>query len=247
MTSVIQRMVARATGETSASLRPRRPARFESFAETAETGFSEAHIERVAHAAPASAGRSEPSMREPAARALLPDDAEPPPEGVPATAAAMRIRATALAPSRPSREGAPLLHASAPPAPNPLLPETMRSPAASAVRSQQEAPATGAVLQDFGHADHTERRVAPRAAPESLLALESAARLAEALTAAAGGQRAARDPAARADTDQAAEPEITIHIGRLDIRADSPKRAELRRVAKPRSLPPLSDYLRGGR
>lgn len=61
-----------------------------------------------------------------------------------------------------------------------------------------------------------------------------------------GDQPRPAGPAVPAGTEHAPEPEITIHIGRLDIRSDAPAPAPPRLPAA-RSLPSLSDYLRGGR
>lgn len=51
-------------------------------------------------------------------------------------------------------------------------------------------------------------------------------------------------PPPRSDASPDTTPEITIHIGRLDIRADTPRPAAAPAASAP-ALPSLSDYLRG--
>jgi hypothetical protein len=84
--------------------------------------------------------------------------------------------------------------------------------------------------------------------PARLLPAEPAKRVhdrvVERMTGTRTGAQAAAAPQPSA---HAAEPEISIHIGRLDIRADAPKPAPRRAPPPARSLPSLSDYLRGGR
>jgi hypothetical protein len=133
-------------------------------------------------------------------------------------------------------------------APAPLL------PIAPALRSEAAAvaPAIPPQFEATPPSENAppERRPAPHPAPKPLLPPAPLDRLSETLTVAMAAPPAvaAQTRVAEPKQDEVAAAEITIHIGQLDIRAEAPKPASSRRRStQRRSLPALSDYLRGGR
>lgn len=262
MSSTLQRLVGRATGHASTSLRPRRPARFET---GLGSGLQEVHVEHVSPASRRDRALREPSIDRPLSAergdvTALPTD-EPPrllaeQPGV--------VREAAAAPRHAVDPAPPLAPVSGAPLPAPLVPSPpartpgemhVAGPAARGTAADRsgsptlDAPERDALGRDDDRRATSSRRDSEaRRAPEPLLPPDRSASLGETLAAALTQPGAAPASAAPADADEAGPPEITIHIGRLDIRTDAPRPAPTRtRAAPARSLPSLSDYLRGRR
>jgi hypothetical protein len=242
MSDVLVRLLGRATGEAQAGLRPRVPTLFERG--FAETGFLESAAVVLADRPP-----PEPAVEATAAPARQRDRApdatesplpEVPPREPPADAALLRpARAAPRVPESASgRQAAPEAAPDARP-PVPLIAEVPTRPA-------PVLPVPPPAATD-GAAEPGSDTHAP-GPPAQLLPAEPAKRVHERVVERMTGTRAGAQPAAAVQPSApAAEPEISIHIGRLDIRADAPEPAPRRGPPPTRSLLSLSDYLRGGR
>jgi hypothetical protein len=259
MNEALQRLVGQASGDLSAGLRPRLPSRFESGIR--ETGFQETQAEQSPRPTPTPAPSTESDEGSPRPAPASSTESE--------TASLSHTRritppAPAPLPTRDS-EGRldgphPITHkrtttgdaspgiSTASPVPTPLLPEalSLRTPLAPLQEPSGHRPQIAGHRVDLEH-PRQEHRDPPHSAPEPLLPPDPAASLT--------GNLAVADTVPPLDAidgpsapDEAAPPEISIHIGRLDIRSEAPKPAPQKRSATPaRSLPSLSDYLRGRR
>ncbi|WP_157935884.1 hypothetical protein [Paracoccus zhejiangensis] len=222
MSGILQRLVGRATGAETPGLRPRLPGRFEGGA--GELGFREVADEVVAPQIP-DAKQAEEVPAEGQGRPSAP--AEP-----------------AASPIRP----APLL----PPAHAPSQP---RVAAAEPATAEPPAIAGHAPAAPLEAAEPRVSTVTPslapdpiRSAPPPLLPVQPHERLEQAITTRLVEHTPAHPHSVPLQlTEAAPEPEITIHIGRLDIRSDTPAPRPASRAPQQPSLPSLADYLRGGR
>jgi hypothetical protein len=244
VSTVLHRLIGRANGAASGGLRPRLPSPFEAGFQSG--GFTEIHAETPAAPTPGDHPQIKPS---------------PPPQHLASDRDETRVPPAALQPSVPDnpsrqppsaalREKAPsgtmpTLRAEPPPAPAPLLPTEIRRGETALEVSPDLSELIGAAdtvgpqSSDPGNRPHT--------VPEPLLPPDTSARLLQFLDAGPAPQPPDVRPDTQDTTTAHAQPAITIHIGRLDIRSEAPKTtAPPRRAAAPRSLPGLSDYLRGG-
>jgi hypothetical protein len=240
MSAALQRLVARATGALTAGMRPRLASRFETGIR--EAGPQEIHAEVAAETAPTPRPSRAESPEAPALRIAAAAAKPPPAQLSPAAVTSLELapeRHVAAIPAMPERRATVSpepLHGAAPKA---LLetraaPELPRAPmVANAVTIEEVAAPVRAAIP-------------PPTAPEPLLPLEPAPRIREAPFVAPPDRPAGR--AAPQRRAEAQEPEISIQIGRIDIRAEAARPAgSSQRSAQPRPLPALSDYLRGGR
>ena len=249
MTGVLQRLIGRATGELSAGLRPRLPSRFESG--TRETGMQEIHAEDTAPRAAAppdqpdsNAEHVSSSSKSLAAKRPVAEQAPAPlqaprtcrPESQPIADTPVTAEDTSRLVSTPSSSPAPLLPTASP--------TSTGSPVtALAPDTRSNHPTLGDAPQQ-----QPERHDPLQAAPPPLLPLDPTPPFADAVSEAARGQPIPPANPQKAVLEKASAPEITIHIGQLDIRTEQPKPtgAPARRAGRPRQMPALSDYLRGG-
>lgn len=248
MSSVLRRLIRRASGESSTGLRPRRPARFESGFDSA---LHEVHIEHAARPTPIA----------------FADDLGAAGQGIlasfrggdePHSMLRAEARGSRAGSGASHRDAAEALHgdrsAEAPLESGPLEIQPGLLPPASSGQPSLETSTTAVSTEK-------RRRVAPesrpaervppavpdvRTAPEPLLPAAASGMAEPAEHALAAPPSAAR-AAGQTSSDDSAPSEITIHIGRLDIRAEPPRPAPRSRAAKAATLPPLSEYLRGGR
>lgn len=240
MSAALQRLAGRATGALTGGLRPRLPSRFETVIR--EPGLQEIHAEVASRAAPTPSPLAAGPVDEhiPSTATAI---AEPPlqPRSPAAAPKAADPRSAHLAPeipARPERRATVAAEPARSAAPEPLLQEMAAleappAPMVADILAVREMPATARA------------RVAPPAAPEPLLAPAPVSRMPDALpvvppTRPSG--RAAWEPAA-----QPLAPEITIQIGRLDIREAARQASTPPRTVQSRPLPALADYLRRGR
>jgi len=231
MSDVLQRLVGRALGEPAGSLRPRRPSRFESA--PGEPGFRQIHAEEPAAVVPPSRHAGEASPVEAPTRAARRDPAATPvPEFT--EEQGLSDRPAPQPATRPDRPAA--VHAASPPPSSSRLPSDPPrevAPLPEPAAPRRPAPASAPAAPG-----------PPIPAPGPLLP-EAVPVLSEAGPDMAPEASGAGDPAMPAGEDPG-PPDITIHIGHLDVRAEParpprPARQEPRR----KSLPSLSDYLRG--
>lgn len=222
MSGVLQRLVERAAGTEMPGLRPRLPGLFESG--TGDAGL----VEVAGEAAAPQAEGSRSAMPLPVPPQVLPtippEHAAPPPRPAPLLPAAeTATRSTIAAPS-----------------PEPLPFAAEPAPASSA-----RHPVEARVAEpDSPLAPLVERT---RPAPPPLLPAEPPERLVRIIrTRLTESLPPAPRPAGTAIAAPA-EPEITIQIGRLDIRSETPAPRAAPRPSPQPSLPSLADYLRGGR
>ncbi|WP_299844398.1 hypothetical protein [uncultured Paracoccus sp.] len=224
MSGVLQRLVARATGAETPGLRPRLPGMFEGGA--GALGFREIADEVVA-----------PQV--PEAR-----------------------QAESVPPHTQFRPAAPAEHANPPARPAPLLPPT-QAPSQPPTVAAQSAVIEPTAIADrppavsFKPAAPRVSTVTPtlapdpmRPAPLPLLQVQPPERLEHSITTRLVETMPARPhsaPHQPADAAPEPEPEITIHIGRLDIRSEPPAPRSAPRPSPQASLPSLADYLRGVR
>lgn len=257
MNEVLQRLVGRATGDSFAGLRPRLPSRFESGIR--ETGFQERYAEQSAHPTPAPSTESEEedprptsaSSTESKTASLEQHRRTTPTAPAPLQTTVSKARpggSHPITPKRPETGDAAPAILTAPTVPTPLLPEapSVRPPLAPLQEPSGYRPQIPSHRDDLEHTQ-PEHREPPHLAPEPLLPTTPATSLT--------GNLAVADTVSPLDAingpfapDEETSPEISIHIGRLDIRSEAPKPAPQKRPATPaRSLPSLSDYLRGRR
>lgn len=248
MAGAFQRLIGRATGAEMAGLRPRLPALFESSGDQA--GFDERQQEA---SVPAS---SRPELRRsvpPPAPAAAPRSIADPERRAAASdvqaQAPIEAQSSGLAPSRSLNATQPP-DASSPAIPAPLLRTEVTSAPTSPAGPETtgETPSHAAPLPEMRQepASHPNRQIAQGELPDPPRPLL------QELTpdrAAKENRHIAQAPAAspRPDPrDEAVQPEITIHIGQLDVRSATPQPVAPQRSApRARNLPSLSDYLRG--
>lgn len=252
MSAILTQLVGRATGAIAPGLRPRLPAMFESA--PVPDGLTEIASEMLARPAHAD-HQPPPRPLAPAATGNPPAPAaalDQPPAPAQATAASPDLPgplldvAETVSPPRPTaRPGheAPALRPGDLRAPPPTWPTVGDGPEAR--NGPRDAAPLAAMLPPAATA--SPRREAPAALlpapPDTRLDALVVGRLAaDRPQVAKHTARAAASP----QTAVTAEPEIAIHIGRLDIRTE-PERPAPRRAAAPSALPSLSDYLRGVR
>jgi hypothetical protein len=236
MSGVLQRLIGRATGEVSTGLRPRLPSRFETGIR--DTGLLEIHAEE--HTRPTSAPSAQP---EPTAPRHLPRAAVAVSLADPPSAPLQTPAPQPHDPASPPITAAPSAIVAAPPTPGARTAPVPLLPAAPTRTPTMTSP------PPLPHATPRVETPQLRSAPEPLLPRAPASRLSEAQLEALNAAPSAGEvtSAAQSTPGEAAAPEITIHIGRLDISTAAPKPAAPRRTTQSRSLPPLSDYLRGER
>lgn len=249
MAGAFQRLIGRATGAEPGGLRPRLPALFEPSGEQA--GFDDRE-----HTVPVSAP-SKPELRRsvpPSAPAAAPRSIVDPEQ----RAAASDAQDTApVASQTPGSVPSTFRNATQPrdvpeqAIPAPLLrTEVTSAPTLPAAReTARDTPFQASPLPDMKEepASHPNQQIAqgdvpdpPRPLLRELTPDEEARQTG--LQTARPGSAEAR-PAAK---DEAAQPEITIHIGQLDVRSAAPQPVAPQRPApRARNLPSLSDYLRG--
>lgn len=269
MSSTLQRLVGRATGkasgQASASLRPRRPGRFEI---GLGSSLHEIHLERTVPATPSLPAEDEPDadarLRANRDRAPARAPTHAPPRSTAHETHVGREEAAAPRPAAgrarlPESVGEALINEPSPTR-APQLP-AMHAALTQPARREAAADSLAGLVpakdvpphRDGPDAGETRRAESARPGgdrrgpPEPLLPHGAEAALAETLAAALTRPPAGPAPAAQTEADDAGAPEITIRIGRLDIRAEPPRPATRTRETRARSLPPLSEYLRGGR
>jgi hypothetical protein len=223
MSGVLTRLVGRATGTQVPGLRPRLPALFEGDARSA--GFLEVAAESPAP--PANAETAEPvsapsQHRSAAERDPLSQTAHPAPLVPPSKSAGLVEPVDAPPAASPATPAQPPLRSAAQPVDareaRPLAPP-------SPIASSEVPPA-----------------------PSPLLPVQPARDLAQRIATLSAGMAPGLPRPVAAEVVAPTEPEITIQIGRMDIRAESPApRPAQPRASPAASLPSLADYLRGGR
>jgi len=249
MSGVLQRLVDRASGSATPGLRPRLPARFETAA--TESWPGELHREMPAQPGPASPAQGQRTDTPPSR-----NDAPPPPDPLQPRVPLAEVILPSTPPDRPEAppRGPQQPFATRRTPPEPLMPESpvprVRSPEAPSSSDPSAVP----LHQAAAEADPLGRQPPRvevvqhyRPAPEPLLPPASDMPRAEPAPPPDGP--AAESDTARAEGDlESPAPEITIHIGRLDIGAEPPRPASVPRPAsRARPMPSLADYLRGGR
>lgn len=245
MSGVLQRLVDRATGRATGeggALRPRRPALFEAPA-PAGPDLWEAHGQITASPAATDPPRPsappaspEPPAPHPEPRPALAHPRPKPPHMPPAQPAA--------ADQPPGRLPDPHPPAALPP-PTPATPGPPPAPLMATDRPAASAPfAPISTVRPASQPATPDHRPAP---PDPLLpALPPQVLPASPSPLAAGS--ATRAGRRAEETEARPEPETTIHIGQLDIRADPRGPVRAAPVHRPApGLPSLSDYLRGRR
>lgn len=253
MSGALQRLVRQSTTATLQGLRPRLPSRFESggLAGLVETRseIRAAVRKRLGARAPASVRgiSAKPRARLHTAEPQAPSDARPPP--APTEEARSEPRHVDSGEAAPRRDRPAATTSPTPESvePEPLLPRTDAAPEPPlAPRSGPSGPSrvslAGNALAETGHAQDPAPHP-PAEPPAPLLPTDLVAP-----AALPDGSPVAERAEPKRPGAVAAEPEITIHIGRLDIHADPPRRAPRAAPAERIStLPSLSDYLRGRR
>lgn len=234
--SALSRMIGRATGQIAPGLRPRPIARFEAAA-TESTGFHETSTETAApQSIDCDGGISETADHLPA----------PTPASSRNTPSALREPSTPEAPSAPQRgptitpEGASTVSeapSGAHHSPEERRPETTSSvtirdgaPAPAPPASPPPAPLLPAPVIPVT-AVAADRPTAGMEAPEPARSFQSRA---------ANGKRGL-PRAGAAD----APPDISIHIGRLELRTTSPEARPGRQKRTKPDMTSLADYLKG--
>jgi hypothetical protein len=233
MMGVLARLVARATGQAPPALRPRLRSRFEG---SPGTGLVEEATERAAP--PASPSREAPVPHETRRE-------EPPLERpLAASGAAEPLGRVA----EEHRRAAPIERetpTARPRAPHPAPPPALMPAEPLQAEAQRPAPAAPTRGVPARVELAREPTVLAGRAPPLLLdpAPPSAIRWPEPSTEAVAGGVAAPPVGARA-ASEAPTPEISIHIGRIELRSDAPKPERAARRTRP-AVPSLGDYLRG--
>jgi len=242
MAGALQRLVARATGSSSTGLHPRVPAFFGTHA--AQSGFEDisqdipAPAMETTHPAQPTASMRETSVEHEPSAAVLKQPAQatsapaqplrqPPPAQQPPGQAAQRVarqpQPEPLLNERPLATGKTAPDPSAPVRPTQTL---GHEPTADAVRADVRAP-------DLDP-------------PPPLLQMAAQHRNDPADAAASTIPPPAPFASLSSQHTESAQPEITIHIGQLDIRSEQPAPIAPQRPAPAtRNVPSLSDYLRG--
>lgn len=257
---VIQRLLSRATGTAAPGLRPRLPGRFETTA-GASQGLAEQPSETVSQhpRAPVSEPtRNESVATSPQATAETPappplaDTARPAP-GADAAEGATPVRREA----RRETGSTPQVEPVAPPAvaPPAVVPPAVVAQAAAEVSPHKaEVPAPHPAPLDAVRNAPRSRVQRPsrrrRSPPEPLLGrADPVSPLAAAPTTPWPDPLAGQPgtPAAPVPPAAAAEPDIHIHIGRIELRADSPETPKPKQPARERRIASLDDYLKGGK
>ncbi|MFA0811103.1 hypothetical protein [Microbulbifer epialgicus] len=251
MSGVLQRLVGRATGDVSAGLRPRLPSRFETNGR--EYSFREIHTEENTQPSPSPVKESKTKIDSYAGSSTSAAIKSSPAQVI----QPVEISIDAPSPiARPSMTGEKRAGKPLPVTPSPLLTETHASTMSSEMNasipedvSHQEsrAPIQESGMEVLPHSPSYRPNLAPDRLPEPLLPQSPTSNFIEQLETTATAPPL-KTPAAseETETDVVAPPEINIHIGRLDIRSEMQKTPPSKhRASQARSLPSLSDYLRG--
>lgn len=247
MAGAFQRLIARATGAPTTGLRPQLPSLFETSG--GHVGFEEIQQDTPVRS-PATA-QSQPSVApsDPASMPQTTINSEPGAVAAKAPAAAPdpRDAQTSAPQSRSlpaqSKQQHPLQdHVQ----PAPLLSKHSPNTARTTTRSAVTSPPLKTEADQGADRPHTDTPYEATPPPPPLL---------ETTTPDATGNVETREaptapyPTAASNAaanTEAAAPEITIHIGQLDIRSEQPQPVAPQRPApRTRNLPSLSDYLRG--
>ncbi|MHA6262314.1 hypothetical protein ACXYMO_03855 [Arenibacterium sp. CAU 1754] len=248
--TALARLLARATGQADAGLRPRLPARFEAGGGGDTVGFETITEETMATPtdAPAPSARADTSVRQ---------GETPSPQASPRADAAPSLRRSAQVHDTSPRSASVPGPAPHPEPPSPLLPETATRREAQPPMAPPPPDATpaGETTGPSTHAEHPDPTPQPRQPidpalgplPERLQPLAPAepqpAPHEMHLDQAMPGPTPRR---AGADTAAPAPPDITVHIGRLHVVAQPSKpRSAPERPQPRRATATLGDYLRG--
>lgn len=238
MSDVLQRLVGRATGEVAGGLRPRRPSRFEStLRETARVAVN-AEAGAPPAAAPDRVRRDDPGPTPargaepvPAIATAAPRPPAAPPASTPAPGDPTAPPADRNAPTQGGRRRAADPQSPPPPAAAPLADPRTDEPAGTRGHPGAPPPRPGS------------------ATPPPLLPPRPLPGLAEDFRSALGPAPPPPETSrTRGPETEPSPPDVTIHIGQLDVRSEAPPaRRPARDAAGRAGLPSLADYLRGGR
>ncbi|WP_299706851.1 hypothetical protein [uncultured Tateyamaria sp.] len=244
MSGVLQRLVARAAGTETPGLQARLPARFEAGG-MMEDGFSERVDEvtvepRNAHEESSGAPATDAPATESVTGEVRADPREThiSPELTPRTAQKRRAETV---PEDRQNDGPPVAELrgdaddrpSAPPAPLVTAVERLTE----RVVTQERLPADAAPSSAPFEGD---------APPEPLLSTEPAERQVEALPVAPIPTKRAERGAPAGDPVGMQPPEISIHIGRIEVWGETEKAVPRKRAPRELKLSSLSDFLGGG-
>lgn len=242
MAGAFQRLVARATGAPAAGLRPRLPTVFETSG--AQQGFEEIQQETsVSTPTPPRPLRAEPpSSPETTHQAAVDTVAK----AMPTNAAPASVHAPSEKPRNEIHADHPVERMQPPVQPAPLLSEK------PAPFSETLAPLNVTSSLAMTNAEQspepqpTEKSADTLDPPAPLLRMSSPHEADRSGTLdSTTAPASSRTANASAQTTTAA-PEITIHIGQLDVRSEQPQPVAPQRPApRARNMPSLSDYLRG--
>jgi len=244
--SVIRRLLSRATGVTAPALRPRLPGRFE-----ATAGESQGLVERTSEtiAQHLHTRASEPTRKKPettSAQAVVEAPAPPPPSGTARSAQHPMATEDARPTSRQvHQEVGPRPHDK--PAPPPTV---ARSAAAHPSLNKTEAPAVQPAPPHAASSEpgsHLPRLPQQRRPPPAPL-LSHADPISPFTAAPTPLQPGLLDghPGTPSTPVPAADSDIHIHIGRIELRAAPAKKPEPKRPPRERTIASLGAYLKGG-
>ncbi|MEX0348074.1 MAG: hypothetical protein AB3N15_01530 [Paracoccaceae bacterium] len=237
-------LVRRATGQATAGLRPRIASRFEA---PAESGFTEVNEEVTVSVSAQPSLQPDFERKQP--RILDEHNARPErPESPPQPEVASDFQPLLEQPAQPDIPQMSHAAHSTVDLPQPFVPlfeqvEADASNSAEAVVPPERKPELSPESEPPIFA--IPESPVSQSPPDPLLCPTRELELPAQLT-----QPASPGPALADPEPEAVEPEITIHIGQLDVRARQPSQPATQRQApaRPRAaeLPSLSDYLRGG-
>lgn len=243
MAGAFQRLIARATGAPTSGLRPRLPTLFEG--SVGQNGF-----EVIQHETPVSEPAHPQTQQAPRARATAPSPQttdRPIPEAIPSfskTAQPVPPAPRAAAPVQHPLAAQPQERRPTQPEPAPLLP-ARPAPQPSFGVHAAERNVTASTTAPVA-ADRNDQATPETPPPPPLLQPRWPETVTPPEPGAASAASASRTAALFAKHTEPPAPEITIHIGQLDIRsAQAQPIAPQRPAPTTRNLPSLSDYLRG--
>ncbi len=238
--SILSRLVARANGTATPGLRTRLPSHFEAGNSAAQEGFFT--VQEDVPARPTPEPHSPPVAEAPQHRQQDTPRAEPPPgehnlhnpePPAPLQPPAQKADTQMAEPTVLPTEAPKVPSSGQNQTPQPLLPET---PPSEVHITHLEQAASEPERQPIARIETS--------APEPLLPADKAT-VVEHIPHAVAATAPKQHSQAPLSTAEPNPPEITIHIGRIDLRSDAPRPAQSRTPAKRPTLPSLSDYLKG--